>query len=176
MHAERAHWHVFNMGGRGEAQFNVGMYGGPPIGNWLRIGIGCDVGEDDGGPERLGSRARDLSDVTGGVSLPQSQWALITFSIGMYDDMAITPIALILPAMWIVYRPPVLSRSILVAGVVTLSSNLPNGQLSLTQDGSGNLILGSTSPNTTFWKYATSQFDSGSLTAARLATFHAGSE
>ncbi|HEY6060810.1 MAG TPA: DUF4956 domain-containing protein, partial [Gemmatimonadales bacterium] len=41
----------------------------------------------------VGSRARDLSDVTGGVSLPQSQWALITF-ISMLASLAlVVPVA-----------------------------------------------------------------------------------
>ena len=41
----------------------------------------------------VGSRARDLSDATGGVSLPQSQWALITF-ISMLASLAlVVPVA-----------------------------------------------------------------------------------
>jgi hypothetical protein len=46
--------------------------------------------------------------------------ALTTFAVGMYDDMAITPIMLILPALWIAYRPPVISRTLLAAGFVSL--------------------------------------------------------
>ena len=53
-----------------------------------------------------------------------------------------------------------------VTGVLTLSSNLTGVALALTQNVHGNLTLGSVDASVTFWNYATSQFDSGSLTAA----------
>ncbi len=46
VHARRAQWYVFNLGGRFEPQFNIGMYAGQVAGNWLRIGIGFDLAED----------------------------------------------------------------------------------------------------------------------------------
>ena len=48
VHPGDAHWHVFNLGGRWAPQCNIGMYGGRPVGNWLRIGIGFELTEQDG--------------------------------------------------------------------------------------------------------------------------------
>jgi len=45
VHADRAHWHAFNMGARWEVQWNIGMYAGRPVGDWLRIGLGFNLGE-----------------------------------------------------------------------------------------------------------------------------------
>ena len=39
--SDTGHWYVFNMGGRWEAQFNIGMYAGSQKGgDWVRIGLG----------------------------------------------------------------------------------------------------------------------------------------
>jgi len=46
VHVHQAHWVVFNAGGRWEPQFNIGMYGRPAAGNWLRIGLGFDLTDD----------------------------------------------------------------------------------------------------------------------------------
>ncbi len=46
--ADRAHWYVFNLGGRWEPQFNIGMYGGQAAGNWLRVGMAFDLTEERG--------------------------------------------------------------------------------------------------------------------------------
>ncbi|MEI7927800.1 MAG: hypothetical protein WCH40_04560, partial [Verrucomicrobiales bacterium] len=55
-----------------------------------------------------------------------------------------------------------------VPGIVTLSSNLIGGQLSLTQDGSGNIVLTNTSASTVFWDYGTSTFVSANSLATSL--------
>ena len=52
MHPGDAHWYVFNLGGRWEPQWNIGMYGGPPVGNWLRIGIGFNLAEEGAETDR----------------------------------------------------------------------------------------------------------------------------
>lgn len=59
VHADQAHWHVFNQGGRWEPQFNIGMYGGRSAGNWLRIGIGYDFADE----------GRDANRETGGTAI-----------------------------------------------------------------------------------------------------------
>ncbi len=46
VHPADSHWYLFNLGGRWEPQCNVGMYGGRPVGNWLRIGIGFNLAAD----------------------------------------------------------------------------------------------------------------------------------
>jgi hypothetical protein len=55
VHTRAAHWFVFNAGGRWEAQFNIGMYGGRErSGDWLRVGLGFDLsdsGRDAGGDD-----------------------------------------------------------------------------------------------------------------------------
>ncbi len=48
LHATEAHWHVLSFGGRAEPQCNIGMDGGRAIGNWLRIGLAFDLGDDAG--------------------------------------------------------------------------------------------------------------------------------
>jgi hypothetical protein len=52
VHAGRAHWYVFNMGGRWEPQFNIGMYAGHETGSWLRVGMGFDLTEEGADPDR----------------------------------------------------------------------------------------------------------------------------
>jgi hypothetical protein len=47
--------------------------------------------------------------------------ALIVWTVGMYHDMAITPAVLILPALWLFYRPPLFSKLHLIAAAVTLA-------------------------------------------------------
>jgi hypothetical protein len=47
--------------------------------------------------------------------------ALVIWTIGMYVDMAITPAALVLPALWLIYRPPLFSRFHLLAAALTLA-------------------------------------------------------
>jgi len=54
VHASDAQWSVSNLGGRWEPQFNFGMHGGPAAGNWLRIGIGYDLGGDGDGGDGAG--------------------------------------------------------------------------------------------------------------------------
>jgi hypothetical protein len=44
--------------------------------------------------------------------------ALLVWVVGMNVDMAITPAVLALPIVWLFYHPPLLSRSLLVAGVL----------------------------------------------------------
>jgi hypothetical protein len=62
VHARAGHWFVFNAGGRWEAQFNIGMYGGRDrSSDWLRVGLGFDMsdaGRDTGGDEGV----RDVRD------------------------------------------------------------------------------------------------------------------
>src|SRR5215469_8320387 len=47
--------------------------------------------------------------------------AMATWTVGMYVDMAITPVVLILPALWLIYRPPLFSKLHLIAAAVTLA-------------------------------------------------------
>jgi hypothetical protein len=47
--------------------------------------------------------------------------AMATWTVGMYVDMAITPGVLILPALWLIYRPPLFSKLHLIAAAVTLA-------------------------------------------------------
>ena len=47
--------------------------------------------------------------------------AMATWTVGMYVDMAITPAVLILPALWLIYRPPLFSRFHLLAAALTLA-------------------------------------------------------
>jgi hypothetical protein len=47
--------------------------------------------------------------------------AMATWTVGMYVDMAITPAVLILPALWLFYRPPLFSKVHLIAAAVTLA-------------------------------------------------------
>ena len=47
--------------------------------------------------------------------------AMATWTVGMYVDMAITPAVLILPALWLIYRPPLFSKLHLIAAAVTLA-------------------------------------------------------
>jgi hypothetical protein len=51
------HWYIFNLGGRWEPQFNLGMFGGEAWGgDWLRVGIGFNLtsgGMDPDGPRRV---------------------------------------------------------------------------------------------------------------------------
>ena len=52
VHALAGHWFVFNLGGRWEPQFNIGMYGGlQKGGDWLRIGIGFNLTERGNDPD-----------------------------------------------------------------------------------------------------------------------------
>ena len=44
--------------------------------------------------------------------------ALLVWVVGMNVDMTIAPAVLALPVIWLVYHPPLLSRSLLVAGVL----------------------------------------------------------
>ena len=52
VHAHAGHWFVFNLGGRWEPQFNIGMFGGPKKGgDWLRIGIGYNLSDRGTDPD-----------------------------------------------------------------------------------------------------------------------------
>jgi len=52
VHALAGHWFVFNLGGRWEPQFNLGMYGGVRKGgDWLRIGMGFNLSERGNDPD-----------------------------------------------------------------------------------------------------------------------------
>ncbi|HSK09638.1 MAG TPA: tetratricopeptide repeat protein, partial [Vicinamibacterales bacterium] len=54
VHVSPAHWYVFNLGGRWEPQFNIGMYGGnSKAGDWLRIGIGFNLTDEGGDSSRV---------------------------------------------------------------------------------------------------------------------------
>ena len=46
---------------------------------------------------------------------------IATWTVGMYVDMAITPAVLVLPALWLIYRPPLFSKLHLIAAAVTLA-------------------------------------------------------
>jgi hypothetical protein len=46
---------------------------------------------------------------------------IATWTVGMYVDMAITPAVLILPTLWLIYRPPLFSKLHLIAAAVTLA-------------------------------------------------------
>jgi hypothetical protein len=46
--------------------------------------------------------------------------AVAVWAVGMYDDMAITPSVLVLPALWLIYRPPLFSRFHLLAAALAL--------------------------------------------------------
>jgi tetratricopeptide (TPR) repeat protein len=62
VHALAGHWFVFNLGGRWEPQFNIGMYGGVQKGgDWLRIGVGFNLTDrgNDPDPATGLSAARD---------------------------------------------------------------------------------------------------------------------
>jgi tetratricopeptide (TPR) repeat protein len=52
VHTDHAHWYAFNLGGRWEMQWNIGMYGGRPAGDWLRIGLGFNLTEGGADPAR----------------------------------------------------------------------------------------------------------------------------
>jgi hypothetical protein len=53
VHVGHAHWYVFNLGGRWEPQFNIGMYGGTQKGgDWLRIGMGFNLSDGGADPDR----------------------------------------------------------------------------------------------------------------------------
>jgi hypothetical protein len=44
VHTDPRHWYVFNLGGRWEPQFNIGMYSRDEgVGDWFRIGIGLNL-------------------------------------------------------------------------------------------------------------------------------------
>src|SRR5262245_17381232 len=47
--------------------------------------------------------------------------AMAIWTVGMYHDMAITPAVLVLPALWLIYRPPLFSKLHLIAAAVTLA-------------------------------------------------------
>ena len=47
--------------------------------------------------------------------------AIVVWTVGMYVDMAITPAVFILPALWLIYRPPLFSRFHLLAVGLTLA-------------------------------------------------------
>lgn len=47
--------------------------------------------------------------------------AIVTWAVGMYVDMAIAPAIAILPVLWLLYRPAVLSRALLVGGILVLA-------------------------------------------------------
>ncbi len=54
VHPADAHWFVFNMGGRWELQWNIGMYAGRKVGDWFRVGLGLNFtggGTDPNGEE-----------------------------------------------------------------------------------------------------------------------------
>ncbi|HVX31201.1 MAG TPA: glycosyltransferase family 39 protein [Nitrolancea sp.] len=51
--------------------------------------------------------------------------ALLVWVIGMNVDMTIAPAVLALPVVWLVYRPPLLSRSLLVAGALGMAVWFP---------------------------------------------------
>ncbi|RPJ70538.1 MAG: tetratricopeptide repeat protein [Acidobacteria bacterium] len=52
VHVVAGHWFVFNLGGRWEPQFNIGMYGGVQKGgDWLRIGMGFNLTERGNDPD-----------------------------------------------------------------------------------------------------------------------------
>jgi hypothetical protein len=47
--------------------------------------------------------------------------ATVTWALGMYVAMAITPAILVLPALWLFYRPPLFTRLHLLVAVLTLA-------------------------------------------------------
>jgi hypothetical protein len=48
IHGDAAHWGIFSWGGRWRPQFNLGMFGsGEPAQNYLRIGLGLNLGLTD---------------------------------------------------------------------------------------------------------------------------------
>jgi hypothetical protein len=51
--------------------------------------------------------------------------AAVTFALGMYVGMAIAPAAFLLPALWLVWRPPVWSRGWIVGVVLVGATWLP---------------------------------------------------
>jgi tetratricopeptide (TPR) repeat protein len=52
VHPGDAHWYVFNLGGRWEPQCNIGMYGGQPVGDWVRVGLGFNLADEGADPDR----------------------------------------------------------------------------------------------------------------------------
>jgi hypothetical protein len=55
VNAGPSHWDVFSMGGRWEPQLNIGMHGSRgAAGNWLRVGVGFDLREEDPGSDAEG--------------------------------------------------------------------------------------------------------------------------
>ena len=53
VHVEPAQWYVFNVGGRWEPQFNIGMCGAAgKTADWLRIGIGFNLTNDGADADR----------------------------------------------------------------------------------------------------------------------------
>jgi tetratricopeptide (TPR) repeat protein len=52
VHPYPRHWYVFNLGGRWEPQFNIGMFSGDEVvGDWFRIGIGMNLTLDGRSPD-----------------------------------------------------------------------------------------------------------------------------
>lgn len=46
--------------------------------------------------------------------------AIVTFAAGMYVHMELAPLAIVLPAVWILYRPPLRARPVLIAALLSL--------------------------------------------------------
>ncbi len=59
--------------------------------------------------------------------------AIVIWTVGMYDDMAITPAAVVLPVLWLIYRPPVLTRLHLVVAALTLAVWYPYLQFEMSR-------------------------------------------
>jgi hypothetical protein len=51
--------------------------------------------------------------------------AVLLLAVGLYDTLRIAPLALVLPALWLSYRPPISLRSLALAGLVALVIWLP---------------------------------------------------
>jgi hypothetical protein len=60
--------------------------------------------------------------------------ALVVSALGLYDDMGILPLVLAYPIVWIVYRPPLFWRGILVAAVLSLLIWFPYLRFEMTRD------------------------------------------
>jgi hypothetical protein len=60
VHVEPAQWFVYNIGGRWEPQFNIGMYAGTgKVADWVRVGIGFHLA-NDGADSEGATGARDV--------------------------------------------------------------------------------------------------------------------
>jgi hypothetical protein len=62
------------------------------------------------------------------VERRRSRWlaaALVTYAAGMYWFMEIAPLIVLLPALWLLYRPPVRLRGMLIAAALSLILWMP---------------------------------------------------